>query len=143
MPSLREQQLRLADAMLAAPGVAVASGLREPAAERLAVYRNTVRTNYRNALGATYAVVQRLVGAPFFNAAVDAFVSEYPSTSGDLNDYGAQVADFIEGYAPARDLPYLPDVARLGPSTKPGARQISHPIRTPSSPHSRSPPPNA
>lgn len=83
------------------------------APERVAVYRNTVRANYRNALGATYRVVRELVGAPFFNAAVDAFVRAHPSTGGDLNVYGAQFADFLAAYPHARELPYLPDVARL------------------------------
>ena len=77
------------------------------------VYRNTVATNYRNALGATYAVVRELTGATFFNAAADAFTASHPSTGGDLNVYGKEFADFLAAYPYARDLPYLSDVARL------------------------------
>ena len=62
---------------------------------------------------ATYRVVRELVGAPFFDAAVDAFVRAHPSTGGDLNVYGGEFADFLAAYPHARDLPYLPDVARL------------------------------
>lgn len=85
----------------------------EGAPERIAVYRNTITTNYRNALAATYRVVRELTGAPFFNAAVDAFVHAYPPTGGDLNVYGAQFAHFLAEYPFARELRYLPDVARL------------------------------
>lgn len=92
-----------------------AAWLADPqgAPARVGVYRNTTRANYRNALGATYPVVRELVGAPFFNAAVDAFVAAHPATGGDLNVYGAQLAEFLAAYPHARELPYLPDVARL------------------------------
>ncbi len=115
MRSLRELQSAFADALLSddAAAPAFATMPAERAIERLAVYRRSVFANYRNALGATYPVVARLVGAPFFGAAVDAFVRAHPSTSGDLNIYGDAFARFLERYAPAASLPYLPDVARL------------------------------
>jgi len=115
MRSLRELQAAFADALIAgdASAPAFATVPAEHAIERLAVYRRSVFANYRNALGATYPVVARLVGAPFFGAAVDAFVRAHPSTSGDLNVYGDAFAQFLERYAPAASLPYLPDVARL------------------------------
>jgi len=104
VPSLRDLQRRFAAALAgdAAEGDA-----------RVAVYRNAVRANYRNALGATYRVVRELTGAPFFNAAVDAYVHAHPSAGGDLNVYGGTFGDFLAAYPYARDLPYLPDVARL------------------------------
>jgi hypothetical protein len=115
MPSLRELQRSFAGALFAPedsePAFAIAGSAR--AAERIAIYRNAVFANYRNALGATYPVVRRLVGAPFFNTAVDAFVRGHPSASGDLNVYGDVFADFLASYPYAADLPYLPDVARL------------------------------
>ena len=115
MPSLRELQAGFADALLAGDDAPLpfATSLPERAVERMAVYRRALFVNYRNALGATFPVVARLVGAPFFNAAVDAFVRAHPSTSGDLNVYGDAFADFLERYPPAAELPYLADVARL------------------------------
>jgi len=80
---------------------------------RLAIYRNTICANYRSALRATYPVVCALTGTPFFNAAVDAFVRAHPSQGGDLNVYGGAFGAFLAGYSHARELPYLPDVARL------------------------------
>jgi hypothetical protein len=97
-------------ASLAEIGI-LADGL-DPAA-RIAVYRNNVFGNYRQALAATYPVVRRLVGAALFDAAVAAFVRAYPSQHGDVNRYGGDMARFLATYPPARTLVYLPDVARL------------------------------
>jgi len=115
MPSLRELQQSFAGALFAADGAAPSFGIVAPAdpAERIAIYRTAMFANYRKALGATYAVVRRLVGTPFFNAAVDGFVRAQASTSGDLNVYGDEFGSFLAAYPHARDLPYLPDVARL------------------------------
>ena len=92
---------------------AVAIGDAALAAERIGIYRNAIFANYRHALGASFPVVLRLVGEPFFNAAVDAFVHAHPSVSGDLNVYGDAFGDFLAGYPHAAGLPYLADVARL------------------------------
>jgi hypothetical protein len=81
--------------------------------KRLGVYANTVRVNHRSALSATYPVVERLVGPDFFTYAAENFAKSYPSRSGSLDDYGVEFADFLESFAPAASLPYLPDVARL------------------------------
>jgi hypothetical protein len=79
----------------------------------MTIYRNAMFANYRRALHASYPVVARLVGTPFFDAAVDAFVRARPSASGDLNVYGGDFGDFLATYPPASELPYLADVARL------------------------------
>jgi hypothetical protein len=117
MPSLRELQRGFAAAIIfgdrsAMAGLGVMGGALDAGA-RLAIYRNNVLGNYRKALAATYPVVQALVGRPFFGAAVEAFVRAHPSRRGDVNRYGGELAQFLASYAPARELPYLPDVARL------------------------------
>jgi len=101
--SLPEIQRRFAAALQDSAG----------ADSRIGAYRNTVVANYRNALGATYRVVRELTGAPFFNAAVDAFVASHPSTSGDLNAYGGELSEFLASYPYGREIAYLADVARL------------------------------
>jgi len=117
MPSLHELQRAFSAGAVFSDAAAVASlgivagGLRPEA--RMAIYRANVLGNYRRALAATYPVIKRLVGAPFFDAASDTFVRGYPSTRGDINRYGADFSDFLGTYPPARDLRYLPDVARL------------------------------
>lgn len=104
MRNLPDLQRRFA-AAIAAPAACGHAGL--------AVYRNAVRANYRNALAASYPVVRALTGTPFFHAAVDAFVAAEPSRCGDLNAYGDAFPAFLAAYPHARELPYLPDVARL------------------------------
>jgi len=110
MPSLRELQLQFAAALVdrTSPSrdISLADG-------GLATYRRNGRANYRKALAATYPVVKRLTGVPFFNAAVDEFVVVHSPVFGDLNVYGGCLADFLDRYAPAATLPYLADVARL------------------------------
>jgi hypothetical protein len=115
MLSLREHQQRFAEAILGTADAALPVGFfsADDAAPRVSVYRNNVFSNYRNALGASYPVVCRLVGKAFFDAAVDALVRARPSTSGDLNTYGGDFGDFLASYPYAANLPYLADVARL------------------------------
>jgi putative DNA-binding protein len=77
------------------------------------IYRGNVLANRRGALRATYPVVCRLVGDAFFDEAAARYAARAPSRSGDLHEYGDAFANFLEGYAHARSLPYLADVARL------------------------------
>jgi hypothetical protein len=115
MPSLRELQQGFAAALFAGDGTPppFATIPHGAAIERIAVYRRALFANYRTALGASFPVVKKLVGAPFFDTAVDAFVRAHPSTSGDLNVYGDPFPDFLAAYPHAAELPYLADVARL------------------------------
>jgi len=116
MRSLREVQrgftaAALFDDTASLAEIGIVAGGLDPAA-RIAVYRNNVFGNYRQALAATYPVVRRLLG-PSFDAAIAAFVRAYPSAHGDVNRYGGDMARFLAAYPPARTLVYLPDVARL------------------------------
>ncbi|HKP66943.1 MAG TPA: DNA-binding domain-containing protein [Casimicrobiaceae bacterium] len=106
MCSLLERQRQFA-AALRMPAVAGADN------DPFDIYRRSVRRNYRNALGATYRTVKRLVGVAFFDTAVDAYVAANPSVSADLNGYGDRFDRFLATYPPAANLPYLADVARL------------------------------
>jgi hypothetical protein len=117
MPSLVEIQRGMAAAMMsgdpaALAGLGIVAGPISPAA-RIDIYRSNVFGNYRRALATTFPVVRKLVGAAFFNAAADAYVRAYPSTRGDVNRYGDDLARFLGAYEPARTLVYLPDIARL------------------------------
>lgn len=117
MPSLREAQDAFARGLFdAADGAVLAhlAGARGmDAAAGLAVYRNNTFANYRAALREAYPVVLRLVGEDYFNRAADAYVRAVPSTFGDINVYGASFGAFLQDFPGARDLAYLPDVARL------------------------------
>jgi len=81
--------------------------------ERLDVYRDSIFGGMCKALAQIYPVCQRLVGEHFFDAMVTKYIAKTPSHSPDLNNYGSNLAGFIEAFAPAEPLPYLPDIARL------------------------------
>jgi hypothetical protein len=53
------------------------------------------------------------VGADYFRQLCDAYIAATPSLNGDVRDYGAGYADFLQAHQVATQLPYLPDVARL------------------------------
>jgi len=82
-------------------------------ADALDVYRASVAANLRSALASAYPVTQRLVGEAFFAEAARQHLRAVPSASGDLHELGHGFAAFLEGYEPARTLPWLGDVARL------------------------------
>lgn len=102
MRSLRETQTAFADAILMGRS-----------AGRLQVYRNNVFLSLRQALADVYPAVRRLVGEEFFNQLARRFVREYPSRSGNLHDFGRELAQFLWVLPDLRELPYLPDVASL------------------------------
>ena len=113
---LSDFQDGLASALLPPPGASVPPPawldalLAQPG---FAVYRNTVAKGCIDALQANYPAVHALVGTDWLRAAAHAFVHQHPPTDGCLMDYGAGFADFLEGFGPAADLPYLAAVARL------------------------------
>lgn len=116
MLKLRDLQAQFAHTLFIAAETGLLSnvvGAGIEVSERLDIYRNNVLSNYRNALRDTYPVIVRLVGDEFFNAAARTYAKGKVSTSGDLHDFGQTFGDFLRDYAPARELPYLPDVARL------------------------------
>lgn len=110
-PSLRDIQQAFAASIFGDAGAV--SGLLETGPQRFNVYRTSVLETYRQTLRSIFPVTSRLVGEQFFSQAATQFSRNSDSTSGDLNDYGDAFPSFLESYRPARDLAYLPDVARL------------------------------
>jgi hypothetical protein len=82
-------------------------------ARRFAVYRNNVVAGLRNALRRRFPVVEKTVGEDFFAAMAQVFVRQQPPRSPLLALYGDAFPDFIAAFVPAREIPYLADVARL------------------------------
>jgi hypothetical protein len=82
-------------------------------ARRFAVYRNNVVVGLARALATRFPAVERIVGEEFFAAMARVFVIAHPPLSPLLMKYGDAFPDFIDGFAPAAQLSYLADVARL------------------------------
>ncbi len=80
---------------------------------RVAIYRNNLLSNYLGALQAVYPVVLALTGGDWFRQTARAYSAQTPSSSGDIQLYGADFAAWLASLDTAQTLPYLADVARL------------------------------
>ena len=101
---------------LSASQAAFAAALLQPSvalSARAAIHRNNVQASLSAALGARFPVVARLVGPEFFGALALQFIAQHLPTSPVLAEYGARFVDFLDAFEPAREVPYLADVARL------------------------------
>jgi hypothetical protein len=90
-----------------------AAALDHPATGAMAVYRNTVLHGAVEALRANFRVVEQLVGPEMFENMAVGYATKCPPRQPVLALYGAGFADWLEDQAWVRDLPYLPDVARV------------------------------
>lgn len=116
MPALHEWQAALLEALFEpddAPVNTAALRLRDDDARGIAVHRHNRRANLHGALRIAYPVVERLVGTEFFAWTAQHFIDGQPSRSANLEDYGHEFPEFLRTFAPARELPYLADVAAL------------------------------
>lgn len=102
----------LLNADLPVPRGIIAHNTTVPA-RRFAVYRNNVVSGLGKALKSRFPVVEKIVGEEFFVAMARLFVVSWPPRSPLLATYGDGFPAFIAAFEPARDLPYLADVARL------------------------------
>lgn len=81
--------------------------------QHLALHRNNMLASLSDALQSTYPLVFALLGESFFNMATREYIRQYPSRSGNLNEYGEYFSTFLAGYKPIRDLIYLAEVAEF------------------------------
>lgn len=86
--------------------------------QRFAVYRNNVTISLIEALAVTYPVVLQLVGEPFFREMARLYARQHPPRSRIMLDYGETFPDFVANFAPASEVHYLADVARLEASRR-------------------------
>ncbi len=118
MPTLRDLQIEFATAIFNDNGDDAGFmqnlAVSEMSSDRqLDIYRNNVFGCLTDALEMAYPVVLKLVGVEFFEHLASEFIRKTPSKSGNLHNFGGELAEFIAEFPSARDLVYLPDVARL------------------------------
>src|SRR3954452_20769616 len=96
---------------------AVPSGIWNAAggttSRRFGIYRNNVIVSLTEALATRFPVCLTLVGDEFFRAMTRVYMEMSLPRSPLLMTYGDDFAEFIEGFPPARSVPYLGDIARL------------------------------
>jgi hypothetical protein len=104
-------------AALADPVRPVPDGLAGPAGgkvdRRFGVYRNNVAVGFANALAGLFPATARIVGDDFFRAMVRPYLRACPPRSRLLTECGAGLGDFVAGFAPLGDFPWLADVVRI------------------------------
>jgi len=121
MPSLRELQLRVMQAIAGGEADAAAAGIAAqyiaaqgiPPAARLNVYAGTARANFIASLVSSYPAVRRLVGEDYFAQCARGFHRRHPSRSGDLQPAGLGFAQFLVELHGDDEYRYLGEVARL------------------------------
>jgi hypothetical protein len=116
MPALPELQKSFLDAIVSGDPSCLADaviGNGFTPAQRIQVYRNNTFITLTEALAATYPAIVRLVDRSFFNFAAARFIPGNLPERPCLFEYGGGFGDFLAGFAPVADYPYLPDVARL------------------------------
>lgn len=79
----------------------------------IAVHRNTIVGGLIDALAASYPTIEQLVGRDWFRACANAYGRAHPPRSPVLALYGETFPEFLSRFAPAAELPYLADVARI------------------------------
>jgi hypothetical protein len=96
-----------------APPRSVISHTAQAPVKRFAVYRNNVMVSLIDALEARFPAAKRIVGEEFFRASALVFARANPPRSPLMMTYGDEFPDFIETFAPAAEIAYLADVARV------------------------------
>lgn len=89
------------------------SGLAGPSERRFAVYRNNVAVGLIRALETRFPALVSLVGEEFFRAMAREFTLTHPPSSPLLMSFGDELPDFLAGFEPATEMPYLADIARI------------------------------
>lgn len=82
-------------------------------AARIAIYRNGLEAIWSQTLANAYPVMQKLVGADFFDLLSRDYGQQFPSLSGDLHDFGGDFPQFLKQSKTLTDYPYFSAVAEL------------------------------
>lgn len=116
MPALHSDLVNMAEAIVQGRGLPHETPVHCPGYGvdvAWAVYRNNYFGNLCDTLAYAYPVIAQLVGEEFFRYLAKAYIQTYPSASGNLHHYGAELSGFLAGFEPAKGLVYLPDMAAL------------------------------
>lgn len=83
------------------------------ARKQIQIYRNNIFHNLTESLVSTFSKTCTIVDKRFFRYAAREYILNTPSTSGNLDDYGANFPEFLRSFSAVSHLHYLPDIAQL------------------------------
>ena len=90
-----------------------AAAIGAPADGPMRVYRNTSLSGCVDALRDNFPAVARLLGDEMFESIAAEHASQCPPRRPVLALYGARFSDWLEEQPWVREVPYVPDVARI------------------------------
>lgn len=85
----------------------------EPGEARLSVYAQGYRERIREALAEAYETIHHVLGESAFRELALAYAQHVPSHDYNLSFAGRHLAAFLAPYPLTKELPFLPDLARL------------------------------
>ena len=77
----------------------------------LVIYRYQRVQRLISALTSAYPLLSHLIGENAFQLAANQYIEQYPSRSGNIDEYGAYFSDFLTQYPHTKHLVYLPELA--------------------------------
>jgi len=96
---------------------AIRKGGTLDAGRRIGIYRSLVRTNHWEALRRTFPACEAVVGEAYFKQLASGYFAADPPGDPDLEEYGNGFPRYLERIVndrpEARNLPYLPELAKL------------------------------
>ncbi len=114
---LREFQSTFRQALLNHKNTDAATFIRSikasDAEARFDIYRNNVRTSLIEVMRSAFPAVNYFAGDDNFTYAANRFLEVEPPRIPRLYAYGDQFPKFLQHFAPAQEMPWLPDLARL------------------------------
>jgi hypothetical protein len=79
--------------------------------DAIAIHRNTIWDGLVRTLRLIFPTVRRLGGDNFFDQSATTYAHEHLPRQANLSTYGDQFPKFLAEYGPAREVPYLHDIA--------------------------------
>lgn len=84
-----------------------------PGIQRLAVYAGGYLARVEEALAEAYPAVRQVLGPSIFAELAQAYAAQVPSHDYNLSLVGRHLPGFLSSWPRTRELPFLPDLARL------------------------------
>lgn len=113
---LAYQQQSFARALLELEQQEAVAGLFKPVpdlTQRLTMYRGNLTAICINTLMQAYPILLQLVGQDYFEQMAKAYARSFPAQTGNLAEFGQDLAHLLQDRAEISTYPYLPDIARL------------------------------
>ncbi len=81
--------------------------------ERLQIYHNNYYHNLTECLQKIFTAVEKLIGEECFIGLAKQYIQHSPPSSGNVHDFGKQLAHFLANNTALQLFPYLSEVAQL------------------------------